>query len=595
MKLHLLPQPQNALLTGGWYALALPLRMDPGPVGRQTAERLSQFIQGATKLPCSLAPKGNIALDLTSREDDESYKLSIRPRGIRLAGNGDRGLCHGIRTLTQILQQFGSKLPCLDIEDRPAFQNRGIYLDITRGKVPKIETLKRLVDRLSALKINQLQLYVEHVFDFAFDPDIGAGSDPLTARDIRELDRYCREHFVTLVPSLACFGHMGKVLSLPKYRKLAEVEWPARDWKNATWIQRLRGATLNPRLSGSRKLLERMLNDFLPCFSAPLFNMCGDETYDLGRSRAGGNPDDIARLYLDHLSFIRKLAARHGKRLMFWGDVMLQHRRAIRALPKDCVVLDWGYSPAARFEKIGKFIRCGLDAYACPSTRGYKVVFNEVEEARGNICGYARTAHRLGATGLLTTDWGDMGHFNLLPCSYHGMALGAAMAWNPGANKRDDFDRAFSLQFFGDKSGTAGRLYRKAGTTGLATWPYLIADSEGRLPFDRSAVRKAPRIAAEAAQWASDFRAMKPAAWIEKTDLEQLALACEAIGLNAQRMLIESHERASGSRRREFSKTLNVFSDRYRKAWLAVNRRSSLNELTAAFRKTAAGFSGNAK
>jgi hypothetical protein len=500
------------------------------------------------------------------------------------------GLHYGVQTLIQILREHGGKLPCVNIQDRPAFRHRGFYLDISRGKVPRLSTLMRLVDRLSALKVNQLQLYVEHVFDFAFDPDIGAGSDPLTPDDIATLDRYCRGRFVSLVPSLACFGHMGKVLSLPKYRKLAEVEWPARDWKTASWLQRLRGATINPRRPESKKLLERMTGDFLSCFSAPFFNMCGDETYDLGRAAAGKDPVDIAQLYLDHLAFMRKLAARHGKRLMFWGDVMLQHRRAIRRIPKDCIALDWGYSPRTCFEKIGEFLRCGLDAYACPSTRGYRVVFNEVEEARGNIAGYARTARALGAAGLLTTDWGDMGHFNLLPCSYHGMALGATMAWNPDSDERAYFDRAFSLQVFGDKTGKVGRLYHKAGTTGIAAWPYLITAAADLPVFDNASVRKARRLLSETARWAVEFKTMKPACWIGRNDLDQLSLACEAIHLNAEKITVEQGGASSASRRRAFANRLTDFTGRYRTAWLEANRRSSLDELLLAFKKTASGF-----
>ena len=591
MKLHLLPQPQRILLTGGYFTLPNPLRIVPGSNCRPAAAQLMRAIRSETGIPCTTASRGDVLLCLKNSGDDEGYELVIRPASVQLVGHGERGLHYGIQTLIQILRERGASLPCLTIEDRPAFRNRGFYLDITRGKVPRLSTLKRLVDRLSALKINQLQLYVEHVFDFAFDRNIGAGSDPLTADDIAALDRYCRERFVTLVPSLACFGHMGKVLSLPKYRKLAEVEWPAADWKSAQWLSRLRGATINPRLPGSRKLLERMINDFLPCFSAPFFNMCGDETYDLGRS-AGGNSLDVARLYLDHLEFMRKLAARHGKRLMFWGDVILQHRQAIRRIPKDCIALDWGYSPTTCFEKIGEFLRCGLDAYACPSTRGYRVVFNEVEEARGNISGYARAASRLGATGLLTTDWGDMGHFNMLPCSYHGMALGAAMSWNPNADERAAFDRAFSLQFFGDRSGAAARLYHKAGTTGIAAWPYLITDAADLPPFDKSSVRKASKLAGETARWAAEFKAMKPAYWVDENDLEQLSLACEAIRLNAGRMVIEQGAGPSASRRREFAKELAAFSARYKDAWLAANKRSSLDELMSAFKKTAAGFAG---
>ena len=59
---------------------------------------------------------------------------------------------------------------------------RGLMLDVSRGKVPTLATLLALVDGLAAHKYNQLQLYIEHTFDFPSHPDIGAGTDPLDRR-----------------------------------------------------------------------------------------------------------------------------------------------------------------------------------------------------------------------------------------------------------------------------------------------------------------------------------------------------------------------------------------------------------------------------
>ena len=193
MKLHLLPEPQKIRLTGGVFVLPNPLHIVPNPNCGQSAQLLIRAIRDETGIPCSAGSRGDVVLCMENNGDNEAYDLVIRPKTIRLVGYGKPGLYYGVQTLIQILRGHGTRLPCVTIQDRPAFQHRGFYLDITRGKVPRLSTLKRLVDRLSALKINQLQLYVEHVFAFAFDPDIGAGSDPLTRDDIVALDRYCRE------------------------------------------------------------------------------------------------------------------------------------------------------------------------------------------------------------------------------------------------------------------------------------------------------------------------------------------------------------------------------------------------------------------
>ncbi|MHC5018151.1 MAG: hypothetical protein ACYTFP_06185, partial [Planctomycetota bacterium] len=114
-------------------------------------------------------------------------------------------------------------LPCCEVEDAPDFNRRGIYHDCSRGKVPTLQTLKQLVERLAHWKINELQLYIENVFTFARHPEIGEGYSPLTADEIVALQEHCRMHHVGLVGSLASFGHMEKILSLPAYRHLGEM------------------------------------------------------------------------------------------------------------------------------------------------------------------------------------------------------------------------------------------------------------------------------------------------------------------------------------------------------------------------------------
>lgn len=54
----------------------------------------------------------------------------------------------------------------MKITDWPDFANRGIMIDVSRDKVPTMETLYRMVDMLSSWKINQVQLYTEHTFAY---------------------------------------------------------------------------------------------------------------------------------------------------------------------------------------------------------------------------------------------------------------------------------------------------------------------------------------------------------------------------------------------------------------------------------------------
>lgn len=106
-----------------------------------------------------------------------------------------------------------------------------------------MQTLKMLVDDLATLKVNQLQLYMEHTFAYRGHEEVWRDSSPYTGTiqiyrygshfsnlisllsvdDILELDSYCRERFIQLVPNQNSFGHFHRWLKHDNYRKYAEV------------------------------------------------------------------------------------------------------------------------------------------------------------------------------------------------------------------------------------------------------------------------------------------------------------------------------------------------------------------------------------
>lgn len=568
--LHLIPAPAALRLLDGSCALpSPPTACVPDHLDPRVCMVLHELFPGLHHIACQQAAPAIILKSAPGAA--ESYALRISPANIQISAPDAAGYFYALQTLRQIIRQHPAALPCLEITDAPVFPLRGYYLDISRGRVPRLAMLKRRIRLLAALKINHLQLYFEHPFRFQFDPAIAGEVDAFDADDIQVIDATCREHFIELVPSFTCFGHLGRILSLPQYRDLAEVEFPAPSWEAATWLQRLRGATINSRDPDAQDLLRHILDEFLPCFSSTRFNLCGDETYDLGQSSPGASPGEIACQYNDHIRFLRKEAARHGKSLMLWGDMLLKHPDAIGDLPPDCEILDWAYFPSNKFEKCGEFISRGLPTIVCPSVRGFGMVFNAVEEARTVIAAYARTGKKLGARGLLNTDWGDYGHFNMPPCALHGLALGAHLAWNPASDENEPFDRAFSRIFFGAANSRPAELFSRAGSVpaDLAAWPFPPLKNIAP-PADPAPARE---IAAQASAWADEFSQLQPTEWADETDHAQLALACRFLQFNA---LVASGAPAATTR-----PLLDELEKAYPPLWFAESQPNGLLDLHA--------------
>lgn len=140
----------------------------------------SRIVNALSKLPLSIdGARMTLKINGVKGED---YTLKITEDRIVLAAEGIEGAFYGIQTLRQIFTH--DKIPCLYIEDRPDFSYRGFYQDITRGRVPKLEWLKQLVDQMAYYKLNSLQLYVEHTFAFQEFADSIENTGYLSAEEI---------------------------------------------------------------------------------------------------------------------------------------------------------------------------------------------------------------------------------------------------------------------------------------------------------------------------------------------------------------------------------------------------------------------------
>ena len=81
-------------------------------------------------------------------------------------------------------------------------------LDISRGRVPKLETLLDLAEHLADFKINELQLYTEHTFAYRKYKSVWQSWGALTARKFESSTRAAANSALTScrtrIPSAIC-------------------------------------------------------------------------------------------------------------------------------------------------------------------------------------------------------------------------------------------------------------------------------------------------------------------------------------------------------------------------------------------------------
>ncbi|MGK5093391.1 family 20 glycosylhydrolase [Deltaproteobacteria bacterium TL4] len=386
----------------------------------------------------------------------QGYHLSITEREIHLVAEATVGIFYGLMTLRQLLRQCSCHLPCLEIEDYPDFPTRGVMLDISRDKVPKLQTLFALLDLFAEWKINHLQLYIEHTFAYRQHRDVWAQASPYTSEDILTIDHYCQQRFIDLVPNQNSFGHLHRWLTLPQYRHLAECpegfRWPWGEWNAFPF-------SLCPTLPESLDLLEEWYSELLPNFQSPYFNVGCDETFDLGQGRSKDACDAYGKgkVYLDFLLKIHKRVDSHHRQMMFWGDIILEHPEYVSELPKEVIALAWGYEANHPFDEQGaKFADAGIPFYVCPGTSSWNSIAGRTANCIENLRQAAANGLKHGASGYLITDWGDRGHWQPLPVSYPGFLAGASFSWCLESNQHLALSQALDQHVFWDQAKKMG-------------------------------------------------------------------------------------------------------------------------------------------
>ncbi len=486
--MKLLPQPQRLVTGEGFFRLCyhhrITLDTTCPPACYDSALTLSRELEGETGFSLMVDrrsgkshPGVTMHID-TALNDPQAYTLTVDADGVRITGGSPAGLHYGIQTLRQIIRQYGCVLPWVEIADAPDLPARGLFYDVTRGRIPTMAFLKDLAEKCSFYKLNQLHLYIEHTFLFDGLSEVWRDDTPLTAGDILELDAHCRKLHVELVPSVASLGHLYKVLRTREYSHLSEIreEGDAR----FSFVNRMAHHTLDVGQQESLDLVYGMLDEYAALFTSKRFNLNGDEPFDLGRGRGKAMADEIGshRMYLDWIGKVCRHIEGLGLQPMFWGDVILAEPETIRQLPTDIICMNWDYDIHLGKDHAAKLEAAGANQYLCPGAQGWNQFVNLFHYAYLNIHKMAELAHRHHAQGLLVTEWGDYGHVQDPESSLPGILYAAAMGWNKDLPTEEELNETISVVEYGDPTGSLMSLLLTLSQQSVISWWLPVQYSE---------------------------------------------------------------------------------------------------------------------
>ncbi len=420
----------------------------------------------------------------------EGFELTITAGdGARIVHRDDHGRRYAESLLSQLLDQpEGGRVRAVRVRDEPDLAVRGYLLDVSRDRVPTRATLERFVGLLALARYNQFQLYVEHTFAHAGHDDVWRDASPLTADDLRWLDRLCAGHGIELVVNRNCFGHFERWLAHDAYRQRAE----APEGVEVMPGLRFPPAVLAPNRDNADFALG-LLREMLAEVSSSQVNIGCDETFELGRgaSAAACAARGKGAVYLEHVRRLTEPLCADGYRVQLWADVLRRHPDLAATLPDAVVPLVWTYeAPRAAatapdlpvelaavlhelgidLDVSGGFTRAvrplaeaGVGFWVASGTSSWNSLVGRTTNAYPNQVDAVAVALGHGATGHLVTDWGDNGHHHPPSVSFGPLVHGGAVSWCLEANRDLDVAAVLDRFVFRDRSARLGAALQTLG------------------------------------------------------------------------------------------------------------------------------------
>ena len=377
------PRPARLEYRQGTYAMARlsGIQVSPGVedlarIGRELAQAIAATV--GRDLPVISDPAGSsrqvLLLSVEGANKtlgDEGYELTVAPDSVVVRAPKAAGVFYGVQTLLHLLPPRTAAversahrdwaIPCLHIEDRPRFVWRGMSLDVARHFFPK-EFVKRYIDYLAALKINVFHLYltddqgwridikryprltqvgawrsgtVKHLWDG--QPDNQRYGGFYTQDDIREIVRYARERFVTVVPGISMPGHSQAALAC--YPELSSTGGPFEVWTK--WG--ISKEVMDPGKEEVFRFVEGVLSEVIELFPSPYIHTGGDEVprdrwkaspYAQDRMKKEGlrNEDELQSYFTKR---VEQFLNSKGRQLIGWDEILEG------GLSPNAVVMSW--------------------------------------------------------------------------------------------------------------------------------------------------------------------------------------------------------------------------------------------------------------
>lgn len=262
----------------------------------------------------TLFPCGNKVLDGTGaeyRHFGPGHNILIEKMGEKWRVTIGSGSSFGrsLTLLEEAVLWHGGAEHDMPVKEAPSYETLGMLLDCSRGAVPTVKTVKRLLRILARMGYHSLQLYMEDTFELPGYPYWGYRRGAYAAAELKEMDRYAASVGIELIPAVQTLAHLGQALKWPAFSELVDTEGIFLIGEEKTY-----------------ELLGRIFEHLSECFTTRRVNIGMDEAHMVGLGeylKRNGYHDRI-QVMLGHFDRVYELARKSGMQPMMWSDMFFR-------------------------------------------------------------------------------------------------------------------------------------------------------------------------------------------------------------------------------------------------------------------------------
>ncbi len=470
----ILPTPVEVRYSDGQLPLGsitIRLPQDATESDRFSAQALSDCIGEITHAGVSIADHAagpGIFLHRTGADDPlplpgetvgsdsrESYTITITASGAEIRARSSAGVYYGVQTVCQMIETGGeAHLPVAKISDWPAMAYRGTMVDMSEGPTLRVGDIKRQIDLLARLKMNQYYFYNELTIALDGLPPAAPGAR-ISKKDVRDIVAYARQRHIDVVPCLELYGHLHDLFRREQYSDLADFP---------------HGVEFNPANPRVQELVRRWANEYMELFPSSFVHIGFDETWQLQQAARNGGKSP-AGVFVEQLRNVSQLFQQKGKTVLAWADIMVKYPDIVAQLPPGIIAVPWFYDPRPDPEYkrwLQPVIAQHLPFMVAPGVNGWSEIAPDYTLSFDNIDTFIAAGRKASALGIINTIWSDDVQMLKRP-AMPGIAYGAAAAW-----QQKPVDRS---RFFADYAA----IFYPVGAEKIASALQKMADSETAL------------------------------------------------------------------------------------------------------------------